>query len=76
MSTGQNLAVHQTIPHYPMHQSRRPRNKSAPELGQVQDTADSPFELLLQRLNAQGLEITSPWADSEETASSLSILAR
>ncbi len=32
----------------------------------VRGTADSPLELFLQRLNSQGLEISSPWANSTE----------
>jgi hypothetical protein len=36
------------------------------QLQQVKGTADLPFELFLQRLNAQGLEILSPWVDDEK----------
>ena len=30
----------------------------------ITGTAESPTELFLQRLNAQGLEISSPWRDN------------
>ena len=32
----------------------------------VRGSAESPLELFLQRLNSQGLEISSPWANSTE----------
>ncbi len=36
------------------------------QLIRVRGTAASPLELFLQRLNSQGLEISSPWANNTE----------